>query len=271
MAFRVDLKQFNHWIGRHRLLVWWLIWVPLFLLMVSLSVEHLKLTQAILGNDKLSLWYKVLNTTPIIILLRLVVLGFGLALLLICLFFPVLRVGSEGVSWNLESYEEVTKLAGEAAGEEVELIVGQEIRRWQQIQSWLPLEPGHFQPSVFLGEFLQMLHHIYFEDRIFLITHQENGIFSMGHPFLQFLTGTTIEARDNRQIEFVFFLGQEEWLIAVRTDQPEGYSDLDQAFFTTVGTVFVHALTETGLKALFPELSGFTAHPINPPPKGGIR
>jgi hypothetical protein len=262
MSIRFDLHGLNEWFSRNRLIVWWLLWVPLFLLVVAVSWGHLGLSSHILENMEISLWYKVLNAVPILILLRLVALGFGLALLLVCLFFPLLRVSTQGVSWNLESYEAVAKLAGEAAGEEVELLVMEETRRWRMIQSWLQIQPETLQPSAFFWEFLFVLHDIFPEDEIHLLVHHAGGKYAVTHPFLSFLTNNEISGGE-QQIQIIFFLGQEEWLITICTSKPEGYSPLDQEFLSSAGAVFAQAVYKMGRKELFPDLAGFEAVEVN--------
>jgi hypothetical protein len=266
----MDLRNLNEWFSRNRLIVWWILWVPLFLLILVLSWHGLNLSVETLDNVEISLWYKVLNAAPILNLLRLVALGFGLALLLVCLFFPLLRVGTQGVSWNLESYEEVAKLAGEAAGEEVELLVAEETRRWRTIQNWLQLQPETLQPSAFFWEFLFVLHDVFLDDEIHLLVHRNGGKYRVTHPFLAFLSDREVTEED-RQIQIIFFLGQEEWLMTICTEKPEGYSPLDQEFLSSAGAVFAQAVYKMGRKELFPELAGFEAVEVNQSPDKSIK
>ena len=136
----------NNWVWRNRLFLWWLLIFPCFAVALPLLSGAAGGFGRVAREDGAFL-AKVLNNAPLIFLYRLVALAVALVLLLICLFFPVMRVSSEGVSWTQEIEEKLVDFAGQAAADEVAMLVEEENRRWQALRR-LHLEPSRVEIAV---------------------------------------------------------------------------------------------------------------------------
>ena len=176
----------NNWVWRNRLFLWWLLIIPLFCLLLYLYYPGLRVDLAVVAREDGAFLAKVLNNAPLIFLYRLVALAVALVLLLICLFFPVMRVSSEGVSWTQEIEEKLVDFAGQAAADEVAMLVEEENRRWQALQYWVHLEPSRVEMAVAFQELLFVLCEIFSGDVMVVQMVKEGRRYTLAHPVYTF-------------------------------------------------------------------------------------
>ena len=261
---RIDLHGFNDWITRCRMLLWWGILLPLFLAVLLISYRQLLIPSSLVVDEGVSLWYKVLNSAPLLFLFRLVALAFGLVLLLICFFLPTMRVGSHGVSWNHVFEEQLADLAGEFAGDEVNYIVQEESKRWQAMQYWIHRGVPGLEAGAIFQEYLFALHENFIETRICVSVVRDNKRYVLTHPVFPFLKRELEEDKDpGHKISAGFRLLTEEWLVELETDVPGGYSPLDHGFLAALTGIFLRSLTEADRRELSLRIPGFFLTEMN--------
>lgn len=248
----------NRWVWKNRLFLWWLLIVPLFCLLLYLYFPGLQVDPDLIAKDEAPLLYKVVNTAPLIFLYRLVALAAGLVLLLICFFFPVLRLSSEGVSWNQEIEEKLVDFAGQAAADEVAMLVEEENHRWQALQYWVHLEPNRVEMAMAFQELLFVLCEVFSGDDMVVQMVKDGRRYILAHPVYTFLARAAEEDTEpGRWIGAAFRLTGEEWGIRLETLRQGGYSPLDQAFLTSICAIFARIIGGAEAKALSPQLKGF--------------
>lgn len=266
-----DVHAFNEWVTRNRLILWWGLLTPLFVLSLILSYPQLKIDPLPGEPTHPDLWFSVLNTPPILFLFRLVALLFGLVLLLIGFFLPTLRVGTQGVSWAHEIEEQLADMAGEFAGDEVERIVHDEKGRWESVLYWLRLDLVDQEPTVIVHGFLSMLRDCFPKDRMVLQIIGVERILAVTHPMLPFLVPVfPEEVEPGRRIGTEIHLANEEWLLVLETRELGGYSVLDQDFLWSMGEILGQKLQQFEVAELLPNLGGFSQVEVNPERGEGI-
>ena len=129
---------FQRWVTKNRMLLWWMVFLPLMLAILLSSWDHLTVPVAV-EAAKEGFWATLLQSPTLVTLARVVMVALGVVIIMICLFFPALRVGKEGVYWTREKEEELTQATGEIIGAEVEALVAEEKRRWSLVYKWLRL------------------------------------------------------------------------------------------------------------------------------------
>ena len=105
------LAYFHRWVRKNPLILWWLIFLPLLLVILHTSWEHLTLPLEVEPGPP-SFWPNLFYSFPLIVLARIVLVAVGLVIIMICLFFPLFRVSKEGVQWSREQEEEIARVTG---------------------------------------------------------------------------------------------------------------------------------------------------------------
>lgn len=267
---RLDLHAFNEWVTRNRLVLWWVILTPLFVIAFILSYPQLKVETSQIETVQ-GLWIAILNTPPLLFLFRLVALAFGLVMLLIGFFLPTLRVGTQGVSWAHEIEERLVDMAGEFAGDEVEQVVSYEKARWEAILYWQRLNPAGVEVSSLVYNLLSTLQAHFFDDQMVMQLTAEKKTIALTHPLSDFLVPELRdEGEPGQRIGAELHLPKEEWLLVLETEQKEGYSALDQDFLWVIIDLFERVLERTEILGLLPHLSDFSRIESNIGPGEGI-
>src|SRR5690554_4918961 len=93
--------HFQRWVTRNRMLLWWAVFLPLMLAILLSSWDHLTVP-VVVEVTKDSFWALLFQSSTLIASARVVMVALGVVIIMICLFFPALRVGKEGVYWTKE-------------------------------------------------------------------------------------------------------------------------------------------------------------------------
>lgn len=235
------LINFQRWINRNRLVLWWAIFIPLLLLILTLSGADLRIPQEVLDNTNLSFQYKVLNSAYIIIMARMILLAVGVVVLLICLFFPSFRLSKRGIHWK-EFEAELTNVSGEIAAEEVREIIEEESVRWSLINHWLQMSDWEIpDASDLLRELLNTVWEAFPNRRISLSVIDNEGRRAVLHPLLPRLIREIADPRKQGVTAIGFGLSFPEdvyLFLSVYPGQPDGFSRIDDNFIMILGEIF---------------------------------
>ena len=172
------LKALQEWISHNRLILWWLIFVPLLMLIIIFNWKHLTISPGILGNEHLSFQYKLFNSMTLIFIARICLITIGLLVVMICLFFPVIRLGKEGVQWTKEM-EELAEVSEKITGEAISDLIKEETMRWTLIYGWFKIrDQAQTEPDFLLREILATVWAAFPESKL-------NLSFCDGRPLLR--------------------------------------------------------------------------------------
>jgi hypothetical protein len=246
---RIWAANFQGWLGKNRLWLWWSIYIPLLTGILFLNSKQLNLPVEDLKNLILSPQYKIFNSSLIIVLARVVVVAAGVVALMVCLFFPYFRVSKEGVQWTEELEEELARVSGEVTGEEIGGLIKEESFRWSLIYGWLKLEGREVLEAQFLiRELLATIWEAFPNQKISLtaINHDERwGIF---HPLL-----TKLVIAENPHLlddETTFGLKlqfqKDSQLLLHVYSEIEGFSQIDEKFILILGEIFLLIVIKQG-------------------------
>lgn len=243
----VNMQQ---WLTKNRMLLWGLIFLPLLLLIVFLNRSLFDLPSQLLNNPDVSFQYKVANNAIVIILARIAAIAMGLVIIMICLFFPVFRVGKEGVQWTKELEEELVKASGEIAGEEIDNLIKDESFRWTLIHNWVKLkEPQPQDSHLLLRELLATLWEGFPNCKISLCRTNGKNNWGITHPLLNrlFLDDAITALNDERTFGLQLQVAGEEYLLLrIHTGYPEGFSQIDEKFILVLGDIYLQKVSESG-------------------------
>jgi hypothetical protein len=234
--------DFQHWLTKNRLWLWWVIYIPLVSGILFLNIKNLDLPVGDLGNLILSPQYKIFNSSLIIVLGRIIVVAVGVVILLICLLFPYFRISKEGVQWSKEFEDELTEASGEIAGEEIGRLVKEESFRWSLIYGWLKHEEREkLEVQFLLRELLATLWEAFPKQKISLSLFNKEEKWGIYHPLLTKLIVAEginlLEAETTFGLKLQF--GKETHLLVHVYSEPEGFSPIDEKFILILGEIFV--------------------------------
>lgn len=248
MSLRVTNLQ--QWLTKNRVLLWWVIFLPLLIVVVVSNSHLLQVSSDMLNDSLMSFQYKICNSPTIIILARVLLVAVGIVIIMICILFPLLRVGKEGVQWTKELEEELVRASGEIAGEEISDLVKEESFRWSLIHGWIKMkEPEKQDAHLLLRELIATIWDAFPTTKLSL--NLVNGKNSLGitHPLLSklVLSETLLMSDDERTYGVKLpFEGDDSLLLRIYTSYPEGFSQIDERFLLVLGEIFLQKVIKSG-------------------------
>ncbi len=238
--------HFQQWVSKHRLLLWWMIFLPLMAVILVTSWEYLIIPTK---DDGVSYTFlqEILNTMPLLVLSRIVLIAVGIVVILICLFFPVFRVGKEGVQWTREKEEELAQVTGEITGAEVEQLIEQESLRWSLVYKWLHLsEKTEMEPPVLLRELVATVLEVFPEYRLSLTILLGDEGYNLLHPLLIRVIPMDEAGQETFGIKMEFSKDI-SLLLYVYSRDLIGFSSIDQSFVLILCELFLRSTIPKGL------------------------
>ncbi len=230
------------------MLLWWLIFLPLLLLILICNTSLLKISPQILNNSLLGFQYKILNSASLIILARVVLVAVGLVIIMICIFFPLFRVSKEGIQWTKELEEEL----GEITGEEVATLIKTESFRWSLIHSWIRLkEPEAPDAHLLLRELMTTVWDAFPDYKLSVCFIKDKNCWGITHTLLPrlILGDATISLEEDRTFELQLSIAPNEYLgLRIYNSHQEGFSQIDEKFIQALGEVFIQKVAKSGVE-----------------------
>ena len=228
---------FQRWVANNRLLLWWMIFLPLMLLILVISWEHLTIPVEIEEKNG-NFFQELFQSFPLIILARVVVIAVGVVIIMICLFLPVFRVGKEGVQWTREKEEELAQVTGEITGAEVEELVEKESLRWSLVYKWLRLtDTKEVEPSILLRELLSTVWEAFPEHRISITIALKDKEYTLRHPLLTRMVSKGMTEEEVFGVK-LGFSPDFSLFFYVYPGDPVGFSAIDENFILILCEVF---------------------------------
>jgi hypothetical protein len=243
----VNLQQ---WLTKYRILLWWVLFLPLLALIIVYNPNLFDIPSQVIDDSFMSFQYKIFNSTVIIIVLRIALVAISLVIIMICLFFPLFRVSTEGVQWTKELEEELVKASGEIAGEEIDNLIQDEVYRWALIHNWVKLkEPEPKDSHLLLRELLATLWEGFPNCKISLCRMNGKNYWGITHPLLtRLVLDEAIMALDDERTYGLQLqtAGEEYLLLRLYTGYPEGFSQIDEKFILVLGEIYLQKVTKSG-------------------------
>jgi hypothetical protein len=238
--------HFQQWVSKNRLLLWWMIFLPLMAVILVISWEYLIIPTKDDGVAY-SFLQEILNTMPLLVLSRIVLIAVGLVVILICLFFPVFRVGKEGVQWTREKEEELAQVTGEITGAEVEHLIEQEALRWSLVYKWLHFnERKEMEPPVLLRELVATVLEVFPEHRLSLTMLWGDEEYILLHPLLVRMVPQEETVQETFGVKMIF----SKYMLLVLhiySEDSIGFSTIDESFILILCEVFLQATMQKEL------------------------
>jgi len=239
---KLFFKNWQKWISHNRLLVWWLVFIPLILVILFLTWGQLRVTSTELANPVLSLQYKIFNSAPLIMIARVVLIAIGLVIIMICLLFPILQVSKEGVQWSKELEDELTRASSEITGEEISHLVDEEAARWLLVYGWIKqCNSEKIEKNFLMREFLSTVWEAFNDYRISLSLVNHEGRWALIHPLLPRLIpeDQTAEYDDETTLRLQLHLNEDVLIyLYIYAEEGEGFSIIDERFMLVLGEIF---------------------------------
>lgn len=246
----LKVTNLQQWLTKNRVLIWWLIFLPLLLLILVFNRNLLDLPSHLLNDSFLSFQYKVINTSALIILARIALIAVGLVIIMICLLFPLFQVSKSGVQWTKELEEKWVEASREVTGEEIDNLIKEESFRWTLMHNWVKLKaPEPKDSHLLLRELLATIWEGFSNCKISLCRMNGKNSWGITHPLLtRLILDEAIDALDDEQT-FGLQLqvsGDEYLLLRIYTGYPEGFSQVDEKFILVLGEVYLQKITQSG-------------------------
>ncbi len=245
------IANLQQWLTRNRLLLWWLIFLPLLALILLCNQSLFKIPSQLLNDSLLSFQYKIFNAPTLIIVARIALIAVGLVVILICLLFPLFRVGKEGVQWTKELEEELARASGEITGEEIENLIREESFRWSLIHGWIKLkEPEPQDAHLLLRELTATIWEAFPDYKISICLIKGRNSWGITHLLLpRLVLGEAIATlEDERTFGLQLPLENDEYLLLrIYTSYPEGFSQIDEKFILVLGEAFLQKVLSSGI------------------------
>jgi hypothetical protein len=181
---------------------------------------------------------QLVHSFPLIVLARVVLVAIGVVIIMICLFFPLFRVGKEGVQWSREQEEEITRASAEIIGAEVEELILQESFRWSIIHRWLrfsTVQEG--MPMIWLRDLVATIIEAFPKEQLSIVLQAGEEYFTLQHPLLPKLVpaDSSVETSFGLKLRFrpdyalYFYL---------YTEEVGGFSTIDEQFLLILCEIF---------------------------------
>jgi hypothetical protein len=250
MYVGVKIANLQQWLTKYRILLWWLLFLPLLALILINNKNLLDIPAGILNDSLLSFQYKIFNSPVIIIVIRIALVAISLVVIMVCLFFPLFRVSKGGVQWTKEQEEELVKASGEIAGEEIDNLIKDQSFRWTLIHNWVKQkEPEPMDAHLLLRELLATLWDVFPNCIISLCRSNGKNNWGITHPLLVrlILDEAMVALEDERTYGVKLQIAGEEYLLLrIYTDYAEGFSQIDEKFILVLGEVYLQKITQLG-------------------------
>ncbi|NLY91807.1 MAG: hypothetical protein GX081_09445 [Firmicutes bacterium] len=228
---------FHRWVRKNPLFLWWLIFLPLMLLILLSSWEQLTVPVEA-EPEPTGFLGQLFQTMTLVVLARVVLVAVGVVLIMICLFFPLFRVGKEGVQWSREQEEEIARVTGEITGAEVEALIQQEALRWSLVHRWLRFcgrKEGT--PPVGLWELITTIGEAFPNERLSILWQQGAEVYTLRHPLLPKLVPP--DRRETETLGVKLSFGPEEaFYFYLYAAEPVGFSTIDEEFILILCELF---------------------------------
>lgn len=233
-----SLAYFHRWVRKNPLILWWLIFLPLLLMILYTSWEHLTAPLAV-ENNLPGFWLNLFHSFPLVVLARIVLVAVGLVLIMICLFFPLFRVSKEGVQWSREQEEEIARVTGEITGAEVEELIQQETFRWSIILRWLRFYGSkEVASAVGLRELVATIGEAFPAERFSILLEHRKKVFALQHRLLPRLVLPDQEdMAEAFGVKLSFGTDYALYLYLYAAD-PAGFSPIDEQFMLVLCEIF---------------------------------
>ncbi|HEY8392983.1 MAG TPA: hypothetical protein VIL83_09695 [Capillibacterium sp.] len=226
---------FHRWVQKNPLYLWWLIFLPLMLLILFSSWEQLTVPVEP-QPEPAGFLGQLFQSVTLVVLSRVVLVAVGVVLIMICLFFPLFRVGKEGVQWSREQEEEIARVTGEITGAEVEALVRQEAHRWSLIHRWLRFCGRGGTPAAGLWELIATIGEVFPGECLSILWQQGDKVYTLRHPLLPKLVPP-----DRREATLgvkLSFGPEEAFYFYLYTTEPVGFSTIDEEFILILCELF---------------------------------
>jgi hypothetical protein len=231
------LAYFHRWVRKNPLILWWLIFLPLLLVILHTSWEHLTLPLEVEPGPP-SFWPNLFYSFPLIVLARIVLVAVGLVIIMICLFFPLFRVSKEGVQWSREQEEEIARVTGEITGAEVEELIQQETFRWSIILRWLRFcGTKEAASAVGLRELVATISEAFPTERLSILLEHKKKVYALQHRLLPKLVPPDPTIMETFGVKLSFGSDYALYLYLYVTD-PAGFSPIDEQFILALCEIF---------------------------------
>jgi len=245
------IANLQRWLTQYRMLLWWILFLPLMALILIFNWNLLNIPVKVLNDTVLGFQYKIFNSAVLIIVIRIALVAVSLVIIMICLFFPLFRVGKEGVQWTKELEDELVKASGEIAGEEIENLIKDESFRWSLIHDWIKLkEPGLQEVHLLLRELLATIWEVFPDCKLSLCLLNGKNCHGITHPLLtRLILGEAVPWLDDDRAYGLqlLFAGEERLLLHIYTGYPEGFCQIDEKFILILGEVFLQKIIKSGV------------------------
>ena len=261
-------NYFHRWLRKNPIYLWWLIFLPLMLLILLTSWEHLTVPLQD-GISPPSFLAGLFQSFTLVVLARVVLVAVGVVIIMICLFFPLFRVSKEGVQWSREQEEELARVTGEITGAEVEDLIRKEALRWSLIHRWFHFVAAkEAAPSVWLREMVAMIGEAFPEERYSILLYREGKVYTLGHPLLPKLVAPDQTVVETLGIKLSFDHDYALYFYLYSVD-PVGFSTVDEDFLLILWEIFGR---EVQLSKVDPvELVAYFELVINPTADASIK
>lgn len=229
--------HFHRWVRKNPLFLWWLIFLPLMSLILLSSWEQLTVPVEA-KPEPTSFMGQLFQTVTLVVLARIVLVAIGVVLIMICLFFPLFRVGKEGVQWSREQEEEIARVTGEITGAEVEALIQQEAFRWSLIRRWLRCcRRKEGTPTVGLWELIATIGEAFPGECLSILWQQGSKVYTLRHPLLPKLVPPDRREAETLGVKLSF--GPDEaFYFYLYATEPVGFSTIDEEFILILCELF---------------------------------
>lgn len=259
---------FHRWVRKNPLILWWLIFLPLLLLILFTSWEHLTApleAGAVPPGFLPSLFFSY----PLIVLARVVLVAVGVVLIMICLFFPLFRIGKEGVQWSREQEEELARVTGEITGAEVEELIQREALRWSIIHRWLHFCGAKEAASgMSLRELVATIGEAFPAERLSILVEEKGKVYTLQHPLLPKLVPIDPAVAETFGVKLSFGPDFALFIYLYAAD-PAGFSLIDEQFMLILCEIFGRGVQQS--KVDLATLAAYFELIDNPAADGGIK
>lgn len=237
-------RNLHAWIDRNRLLLWWALFLPIFMIILFLNWNELQVLPEAPEDPSFSFFDKAFGSRPLVMLARVALLAAGVVVIMIAVFFPAFRVGSKGIQWSRELEEEVARASGEVTAEEIEELVREESLRWATIYRWLKLREQEQEPSTLMRELPLTIREFFPGRRLSLSLEEDGRRWALLHPLWPWLIPERVTAPEETVLGLNLPLDSKTHLFLVIYRGTDGFSTVDEGFLLVLGEVFLYLLEE---------------------------
>lgn len=241
------IVSLQKWMSKNRLIIWWVVFIPLVALVLACNFGGLVPDSADVHNATHSLQFKIFDSVLLIVLARIILVALGVVILMLCLLFPVLQVGKEGIQWTKELENVLTEATSEIAGEEIGELITQEAWRWTLIHGWLRIHRAGDRSAVrtdvvsLVRDLLDTVWKAFPSYRLAVCLTHDKQQWALIHPLLpqlipkeptNFTANETVIALEMNIAE------NQVMELTVYPQEQEGFSKIDERFLLVLSEIF---------------------------------